>query len=89
MTIKIADLQARVLERVFEDANNSNDPYAADDIDPELVALVVRLTLAGVDLHVATDGEVYSPAPEARFMPPGMEAKWGGGSRPARGRRRR
>ena len=51
----------------------------------ELVALAVRATLAAVDLHVAPDGEIYSPAPEARFMPPGMEAKWGGGSR----RRRR
>ena len=47
----------------------------------ELVALAVRATLAAVDLHVAPDGEIYSPAPEARFMPPGMEAKWGGGSR--------
>jgi hypothetical protein len=81
MTVKIADLQARVLEAALTQAGS--------DIDRELVAIVVKLTLKNVDLHVATDGEVYSPAPEARFMPPGMEAKWGGGSRPARGGRRR
>lgn len=55
--------------------------------DEVQISLIVDLTLAGVDLHVDREGEIYSPAPEQRFMPPGMEAKWGGGSRRRRGGR--
>lgn len=76
--MKLSALRERVLAAV----RGQYDSEAASD---RLVSLVVDLTLAGVDLHVDRDDEVYSPAPEARFMPSGMEAKWGGGSR----RRRR
>jgi len=74
--MKIADLRSRVLEAALN--------FAGNDIDRELVALVVNLTVPMVGLSVTPDGEMYNPAPDPKFMPPGMEAKWGGGARPRR-----
>ncbi len=80
--MKITALHERVLAALLE-----KRPDAQAILEGDLIKLVVDLTLAGVDLHVDRNGEIYSPAPEARFMPPGMEAKWGGGSRRRRGGR--
>lgn len=47
----------------------------------ELIALAVRATIEAIGFHVAHNGDICDPRPDPRFMPPGMEAKWGGGSR--------
>ena len=78
--MKITALHERVIAAVLEKRGR---PATSG----HQISLVVDLTLAGVDLHVDRTGEIYSPAPEERFMPKGMEAKWGGGSRRRRGGR--
>ena len=72
--MKLAEFTARVIEAA------SRESPAVDAIDRDLVTLIVKLTLARVDLHVAPDGEIYNPAPDPKFMPAGMEARWGGGA---------
>ncbi len=80
--MKIADLRRRVLEEAI--AHVESFGYSPDGDARAFAELVVGLTVPAVGLAVATDGEIYSPAPDPKFMPPGMEAKWGGGARPRR-----
>jgi hypothetical protein len=75
MPVKLADTIARVIKSI------GDEPVGRG----ELVALAVRATIEAIGFHVAHDGEICDPRPDPKFMPPGMEAKWGGGSR----RRRR
>lgn len=75
--MKIEDVIAKVIEATRD------EPVGRG----ELVVLAVRLTVDAIGFHVAHNGDICDPRPEERFMPPGQEAKWGGGSRRARRRR--
>ena len=79
--MKLADLQARILQGV-------RDKYGAEPGLADTVNEAVKLTIEGIGFHFATDGTICDPRPEQRFMPAGMEAKWGGGSRRRRGPQR-
>jgi hypothetical protein len=81
--MKIADLRRRVLEEAI--AHTESFGYSPDEDARAFAELAVDRAIKAVGLEVATDGEIYNPAPDPKFMPPGMEPKWGGGAR----RRRR
>lgn len=81
MPVMLKDAQERVLKAVRE--KFGAEPGLADIVNES-----VRLTVEAIGFHVSAEGEVCDPRPEQRFMPPGMEAKYGGGSRRRRGNAR-
>jgi hypothetical protein len=71
--VKLADAQARVILRLLS--------MPKPPSERELVATVVKLSIESVGFHFADDGEICDPRPNQTWIPPGQEAKWGGGSR--------
>lgn len=70
----LKDAQERVLKGVRE--KFGAEPGLADTVNE-----AVRLTVEAIGFHVSATGEICDPRPVEKYMPSGMEAKYGGGSR--------
>lgn len=81
MPVMLKDAQEKVLAAVRE-------KFGVEPGLRETVELAVQLTVEAIGFHVSASGEICDPRPEERFMPKGMEAKYGGGSRRRRGNAR-